>query len=171
MTLAELLRHPLYPFADFRADPTAFALLESYWAAVARDALGAEFFAACELLQPPDRDVEGWGDPLMLDIWIPSLRRGARVLLLEAVELKHARRPSAGKRTEPHSIYAYLNRRGVTGPYDQIDQICFCADMSDAARTVVQRFLRAFLVDGVDVDRIEQSLRDFEEKSALRPQT
>jgi hypothetical protein len=168
VTLTELLQHPLYPFAGFRTDVTAFALLARWWEAVARDALGEEIFATCEPLQPPDRDIEGWGDPVMLDVWMPSLRRGARVLLLEAAEPKPAVRPSIDQLPEPHSIYAYLSRRGVTGPHDQIDQICFRADMSDAARIVVQRYLQVFLIDRADVDSIEQSLRRFEEKNAVR---
>jgi hypothetical protein len=169
VTLAELLRHPLYPFANFRTDAMAFSLLASFWAEVAREALGDEPFAACEPLQPPDRDIEGWGDPVMLDVWIPSLRRGARVLLLEAIVPTAAHRPSVGKLAEPHSIYVYLSRRGVAGPHDQIDQICFRADMTAASRAVVQRYMRAFLIDRVDVDSIEQSLRRFEEKIAVGP--
>jgi hypothetical protein len=167
LILTELLSHPLYPFDSFRADDTAFSLLTRYWAAVAREALGASVFAACEPLQPPDRDAEGWGDPLMLDIWIPAQRRGARVLLLEAIKPKLVHSTRAGERAKRPSIYLYLSRRGVTGPDDVIDQICFRADMGDGARSVVQEFLHVFLVDCMDLDSVEQSIQVFEDEMAV----
>jgi hypothetical protein len=168
VTLLTILNNPLFPFTDFREQETSFQMLERYWAAVAHEALGEEVFAACVALQLADRDLEGWGNPLMLDVWIPALRRGAKVMLLENVEGLPAFRDSAKKRTNKRacfrSIFVYLNRRGVTGPDDKIDQICFLADMSDVARSAVQFLLRAFLIENMEINDVDPWFDKFAER-------
>lgn len=86
MELSQILRHPLFPFADFRTSDASFLMLELYWAALAREALGEEVPALAVPLQATDRDTEYWGDPLMIDFWIPGQRRGAKVMLAESTE-------------------------------------------------------------------------------------
>jgi hypothetical protein len=164
VTLLTILNNPLFPFTDFRVQETSFQMLERYWAAVAQEALGEEAFAACVALQLPDRDLEGWGNPLMLDVWVPALRRGAKVILLENVEGLPACRDSAKKDACFQSIFVYLDRRGVTGPDDQIDQICFLADMSDVTRSAVLFLLRAFLNENMEIDKVDPWFDDFAER-------
>ena len=43
----------------------------------------------------------------------------------------------------------------ITGPDDEIGQICFRADMSPLARAYVQRGLVAYLVTGVSLSALE----------------
>jgi hypothetical protein len=165
VTLLTILNNPSFPFTDFRVQETSFQMLERYWAAVAQEALGDEAFAACVALQLPDRDLERWGNPLMLDVWVPALRRGAKVMLLENVVGLPACRDSAKKDACFRSIFVYLNRRGVTGPDDQIDQICFLADMSDVARSAVLFLLRAFLNENMEIDKVDPWFDNFAERA------
>lgn len=161
MELDQILSHPLFPFADFRTNDASFLMLELYWAAVARDALGSEVSALVDPLQVTEQDKENWGDPLMLDFWIPNQRRGARVTLSENDENLPACRDVLDKLNCFASIVVYTTRRGITGPDDEIDQICFRADMSEVARSVVMQFMKAFLVQGVEVDEVEPNYYDF----------
>lgn len=155
MTLDQILRHPLFPFADFRTNDASFLMLELYWAAVAQQALGPEVSARVAPLMEADRDPENWGDPVMLDFWLPDIRRGARILLAENVQNWPSCVTSADKETCFAPIIAYANRRGITGPDDVIDQIGFFADMSAIARAYVQRGLVAYLVTGVSLSALE----------------
>jgi hypothetical protein len=164
VSLLTILNDPLFPFTDFRVQETSFQMLERYWAAVAQEALGDEAFAACVALQLPDRDLEGWGNPLMLDVWVPALRRGAKMMLLENVESLPACRDSAKKDACFRSIFVYLDRCGVTGPDDQLDQICFLADMSNVARSAVQFLLRAFLNENMEIDKVDPWFDNFAER-------
>ena len=61
MELNQILRHPLFPFADFRTDDASFPMQELYWAALAREALGKEVSALAVPLQETDRDTGNWG--------------------------------------------------------------------------------------------------------------
>lgn len=155
MTLDEILRHPLFPFADFRTNDASFLMLELYWAAVAQQALGPEVSARVAPLMETDRDPENWGDPVMLDFWLPDIRRGARVLLLENTRDLPPCQLSADKENCFPSIIAHSATRGITGPDDEIGQICFRADMSPLARAYVQRGLMAYLVTGVSLSALE----------------
>ncbi|NKC52054.1 hypothetical protein HED63_24545 [Ochrobactrum cytisi] len=83
MKLDQILRHSLFPFADFRTNDASFRMLEFYWAAVVRDALGQQVQALVAPLQFADQDTENWGDPLMFDFWIPNQRRGTKLVLAE----------------------------------------------------------------------------------------
>lgn len=161
MELDQILRHPLFPFADFRTNDTSFLLLGLYWAAVAKEALGKEVSLLAAPLQAPDQDQENWGDPLMLDFWIPVQRRGAKVILAENTGNLPACRDVSDKLNCFLSILVHTSRRGITGPDDEIDQICFRADMSEVARSVVMQFMNAFLVHSVEVDQIEPDYYDF----------
>lgn len=161
MELSQILRHPLFPFADFRTNDASFLMLELYWAALAREALGEEVSALAVPLQATERDTENWGDPLMIDFWIPDRRRGAKVTLLENTEGLPACRDTPDKFDCFPSIVIYMSRRGITGPYDEIDQICFRADMGEVARSTVAQFMNAFLVQNADVDEIEPQYYDF----------
>jgi len=78
MKLDQILCHPLFPFTDFRTNDNSFLMLDRYWEAVARQALGEAVSVQCVQLQAADQDKENWGDPLMLDFWIPGQRRGAK---------------------------------------------------------------------------------------------
>ncbi len=160
MELDQIVAHPLFPFADFRTNDASFLLLELYWAAVAQRALGP---AAAQVvpLMAADRDPEGWGDPVMLDVWMPDRRRGAKVLLAENPAGRPACREAADKFACFPSIIVYTQARGIEGPDDEIDQICFCADMSEVARGVVLQLLDAFLLRGVPVEGIEPWFDDF----------
>ncbi|MBL3576125.1 hypothetical protein JMK10_17610 [Rhodovulum sulfidophilum] len=161
MDLVQILEHPLFPFSDFRTNDASFLMLELYWAAVAREALGDDVAARVEPLQETDRDTENWGDPLMLDFWIPDLRRGAKVELLENTEGLPLCRESDDKINCFPSIVVYSNRRGITGPDDEIDQVCFRADMGDVARSVISHVLRMFLIEKTTPDAIEPWYGEF----------
>lgn len=161
MEFDQILSHPQFPFADFRSNDTSFLMLKRYWAAVARDALGEEVSALVVPLQATDQDKENWGDALMLDFWIPAQRRGAKVTLAENTEDLPACRDVSDKLNCFLSILIYTSRRGITSSDDEIDQICFRADMSELARATVMQFLNAFLVRDVDVDQVEPDYYDF----------
>lgn len=161
MKLSEIIAHPLFPFSDFRDNDASFLMLELYWAALARDVLGAEASASAAPLQAAERDVEAFGDPLMIDFWIPHLRRGAKVTLLENTEAQPACRDSLDKLACFPSIVVYTSRRGITGPNDEIDQVCFRADMGDVARGVVSHLLREFLLEAAAPSAIEAWFDDF----------
>ncbi len=169
MELDQMLRHPLFPFADFRSNDASFRLLELYWAAVAREALGGEVSALVVPLQVTDQDKENWGDPLMLDFWIPKQRRGAKVTLAENSENLPACRDVSDKLNCFASILVYTSRRGITSPDDEIDQICFRADMSEVARSAVMQFMKAFLVQGIEVEEVEPKYYDFCARSGEGP--
>ncbi len=161
MKLDQILRHALFPFADFRTNDASFLMLELYWATVAREALGERVSALVVPLQAADQDKGNWGDPLMLDFWIPGQRRGAKVVLAENTEHLPACRDVSDKLNCFLSILIYTSRRGITSPDDEIDQICFRADMSEVARSAVMEFMKAFLVHGIDVDQVEPNYYDF----------
>ena len=161
MKLDQILCHPLFPFTDFRTNEVSFKMLERYWAAAAQEAIGEETWVQCVPLQAADQDKESWGDPLMLDFWIPGQRRGAKVTLLENTEDLPACRDVSDKLNCFSSVLIYTSRRGVTGPDDEIDQICFRADMSQVARSTVIQFLNAFLVRGIEVGQVEPDYYDF----------
>ncbi|SFJ61241.1 hypothetical protein [Jannaschia pohangensis] len=163
MTLDELRAHSLFPFADFRENDASFLMLELYWAALAREALGEDFAARCQPLQAAERDAEDvtYWEPVMLDFWRPDLRRGARILLLENPEGLPYCRDVASKTDCAVSVDLYFQRRGVTGPEDEIDQIVLLADMSDLARTVTTGALRRFLIDGATPAEMEAEWDDF----------
>ncbi|WP_435656560.1 hypothetical protein [Brucella pituitosa] len=161
MKLEQILRHSLFPFADFRTNDASFRMLELYWATVAREALGEEVSVLVAPLQTADQDKENWGDPLMLDFWIPSQRRGAKVMLAENTGNLPACRDVSVKLNCFPSILVYTSSRGITGPDDEIDQICIRADMSEVARSAVVHFMSAFLVHGVEVDKVESHYYDF----------
>ncbi|MGX9935624.1 hypothetical protein ACVFVO_09575 [Advenella kashmirensis] len=161
MELDQILRHPQFPFSDFRTNDASFLMLELYWIAVARDALGEEVSALVVPLQVTDQDKENWGDPLMFDFWIPTQSRGAKVTLAENTEDLTACRDVSDKLNCFLSILIYTSRRGITSPDDEIDQICFRADMSEVARLAVMQFLNAFLVRGMEVDQVEADYYDF----------
>ena len=91
----------------------------------------------------------------MLDFWLPDIRRGARVLLLENTRDLPPCQLSADKENCFPSIIAHSATRGITGPDDEIGQICFRADMSPLARAYVQRGLVAYLVTGVSLSALE----------------
>ncbi len=169
MDLNKIIQHPLFPFSDFRTNDASFLMLELYWGAVAREALGEEVSAHVVPLQSTDRDAENWGDPLMIDFWVPSQRRGAKVTLLENTEGLPACRDATDKLNCFPSIVTYVSRRGVSGPDDEIDQICFRADMSDIARSVITELLHAFLVKGVNSDQIEPWFDEFNVRTGEGP--
>lgn len=163
MSSDRIRQHPLFPFADFRTSDASFQMLEVYWAAAVREALGEALAAQMVPLMAMDRDTEcrgdavtvGWGNPVMVDFWRPDQRRGVRVMLLENTEGLPACRDSSDKMNCSLSIIVYMQRRGVTGPDDEIDQICFCADMSEVARDVVVQLMKAFMVQGIPADEVE----------------
>lgn len=161
MELDQILHHPLFPFADFRTNDTSFLMLRRYWAAVAREALGEDTSVFVAPLQAADQDKENWGDPLMLDFWIPGQRRGAKVELAENTGNLPVCRDVSDKLNCFLSILIYTSRRGITGPDDDIDQICFRADMSEVARSAVMQFMNAFLVHGIEVDEVEPDYYNF----------
>lgn len=169
MKLDQILCHPLFPFTDFRTNEASFLMLEHYWAVAAQDALGEEIWVQCVPLQAADQDKENWGDPLMLDFWIPGQRRGAKVTFLENTEGLPACRDVSDKLNCFVSILIYTTRRGVAGPDDEIDQICFRADMSEVARSTVMQFMNAFLVHGIEVDQVECDYYDFCARSGEGP--
>jgi len=159
--LSEITAHPLFPFSDFRDNDASFLMLELYWAALAREALGEEVSTKALPLQATERDDEAFGDPLMIDFWIPSLRRGAKVTLLENAEAQPACRDSLDKLACFPSIVAYMSRRGISGPDDEIDQLCFRADMGDVAQEVIAHLLRKFLLEEAAPSVIEAWFDDF----------
>lgn len=161
MKLDQILRHSLFPFADFRTNDASFRMLEFYWAAVVRDALGQQVQALVAPLQSADQDTENWGDPLMFDFWIPNQRRGTKLVLAENTGNLPACRDVSDKLNCFPSILVYTSSRGITGPDDEIDQICFRADMSEVARSAVVHFMSAFLVHGIEVDKVESQYYDF----------
>ena len=76
MKISELKTHPLFPFMDFRENDESFLLLKSFWTTVAKDALGEELASKYVPIQDCDRDIERFYNLVMLDFWIPEMRRG-----------------------------------------------------------------------------------------------
>lgn len=157
MTLDELSTHALYPFQDFRENDASFLLLELYWTLVAQNALTSRPNLQVEPLQDADQDREHWGDPVMLDFWCPAIRRGIKVILLENDTNQIPCRESEDKFNCMPSTVLYFQHRGVTGPDDEIDQLCFCADMSIMSRQAVGWGIRQFIGEGASIESIEDA--------------
>ena len=156
MKISEFKTHPLFPFMDFRENDASFLLLELFWTVVAKDALGEELTSKCVPLQDCERDIERFYNPVMLDFWIPEMRRGARVTLMENPD----NRPYMADAVGDERFTAYLpfsfhnNVRSVSSPDDEIDQILIHADMSPEAIDCVSNGIKLFLVDKISKDDV-----------------
>ncbi len=164
LNLEEYRKHPLFPFSDFRTNDASFLLLELFWTQVAREALGDELSSKVEPLMACERDNgdEPFYNPIMLDFWIPKIRRGAKIELRENYENDVLIEDSSGDQrfTAYFSFSAYLQKRGITGPDDEIDQIVFSSDLTNNAIKSVQNGLRAFLVSRIKCHEMEDMINN-----------
>lgn len=169
LSVNDYKKHPLFPFADFRTNDASFLLLELFWTQVAREALGEELSQQCVSLQACERDdgEEPFYDPLMIDFWIPDMRRGAKVTLNENYEsLPHCTPEMKGdQRFKCYGSYLFYGQyRGVTGPDDEIEQIVFASDLTDDAITFVQQGLRQFFIEKISLEEIDRQQKEYSKK-------
>lgn len=171
MTLDEIIAHEPFPFADLRDDDASFLMIELHWTSLAREAVGKPFAGERMPLQAARRDdgPEPFRDPVVLDFWHPELRRGARIALLEADEDLPYRRDVPDRTDCKVPAVVYCQRRGVTGPDDEIDRIVFRADMSSLARIIVTGGLRRSLLEGVSPEEMEDQWDDFLDRTGDGP--
>lgn len=166
MKLEEYKNNPLFPFSDFRTDDASFLMLELFWTQLVREALGEKLAEKCVPLQDCDRDngEDLFYDPVMIDFWIPEMRRGARVSLIE----NHKNLPIFTKDTKGidrfnsyHGFTAYWQDRGITGPDDEIEQIVFRSDLSEHALKNVSVGLQAFFLKKIPCDEFDRWVDDY----------
>ena len=160
MKVFDYKKHPLFPFADFRTNDASFLLLELFWTQVAREALGEELSQQCRPLQKCERDdgPEPFYNPLMIDFWIPEMRRGVKVVLQENFDNSVLRINAKGKeRFQCYDPFGFHGQyRGVTGPDDEIEQIVFGSDLQDDSIQSTQNGMRAFLIDKISLEEVDR---------------
>lgn len=166
MEIEEYKNNPLFPFVDFRNNDASFMMLELFWTDLVRETLGEELSQKCVPLQDIERDngEEYFHDPVMIDFWIPEMRRGVRVSLLENYEnLPNFTNDTKGdgRFNSYHGFTAYWQKRGITGPDDKIEQVVFRSDMSDHALNLVQIGLQKFLLKKLSREEFEKWVDDY----------
>lgn len=163
MKLSEIKKHPLFPFADFRKNDASFLMLELFWTQVAQEALGEALSEKCVPLQDCERDVEEEYNPVVLDFWIPEIRRGARVILRENYDNQPYMHDAKGdeKFTAYFPFCFHHSFRGVSSPDDEIEQILIHADMSPVAIKTVQEKLQDFLIKACTEEEITKQWSDY----------
>lgn len=167
LTLKEIRSHAQYPFSDFRENDASFLMLELFWTAFISETVGADLTAEMEILQDFERDLDRNYDPLMIDFWIPKMRRGVRVLLLENFDnLPLCETVTGDARFNCfHGFGYHSSKRGITSVDDTIDQAVFRTDMSDASLALTQRGVHSFLVDQVGFDVLDAGFKEYYQAS------
>lgn len=157
MTLEELTRHALYPFQDFRENDASFLLLELYWTLIVEEALAPWPDLQLEPLQAADQDRDHWGNPTMLRFWAPALRRSVRILLLENEE----NLPLCRELQEKFNCFPFITlefeRKGITDPFDEVDQLRFRADVSSVSMEAVLWGIRYFIGEEASIESMEDA--------------
>lgn len=157
MTLDELTRHALYPFQDFRENDASFLLLELYWTLIVEEALAPWPDLQLEPLQAADQDRDHWGNPTMLRFWAPALRRSVQILLLENEE----NLPLCRELQEKFGCFPFITlefeRKGITDPFDEVDQLRFRADVSSVSMEAVLWGIRFFIGEGASIESMEDA--------------
>jgi hypothetical protein len=164
MNISDYKKHPLFPFSDFRENDASFLLLELFWTQLVKETIGEELSQKCVPLQDFERDngPEPFHNPVMIDFWMPSLNRGARISLTE--NFNNYPLLADAKGDERFSAYYpfvyYVNYRRLPDNSKDIEQIVLCSDMSDSSLQSTQKKLREFLIDQISVKEIEEMINN-----------
>ncbi|OKH87548.1 hypothetical protein [Thalassospira sp. TSL5-1] len=164
MKISDYKKHLLFPFSDFRKNDASFQLLSDFWQQLVRETIGEELSLKCVPLQDCERDngPEPFHNPVMIDFWVPSLNRGARITLTE--NFNNYPLLANAKGDERFSAYYpfvyYVNYRRLPDNSKDIEQIVLCSDMTESSLEATQEKLRQFLIDQVSVDEIEEMIKN-----------
>ncbi|RAP41074.1 hypothetical protein BYZ73_11615 [Rhodovulum viride] len=143
---------PNFPFSRFRTSEAEFLLLELYWPAVIREAIGPEAGALVVPLAEADQDSQNFGTPVLLSFWIPRIGRGLRVL--------HNDPPDGESRSESQLFASAAIRQqppgwelpadGQSAPaVDRMEELVVIADTDPAVADAVAEAARLFLLKDI----------------------
>lgn len=156
MKLENIKQHSLYPFLDFRTNDESFSLLQQFWAAVVKEALGETLAKTCIPIMDADRED---GNPILF-FWLPQAKRAIQVLIHENQD-----NVPLAKKDNHDAVDVYLPLVSFFGTcstsYSQanpetIDKIMINYDMQyDEYLDLVIHHIHTYLCEMVSEDKIE----------------
>lgn len=149
---------PGFPFSRFRTNEADFLLLELYWPAVIREAIGPEASALAVPLAEADQDVDTFGTPVLLSFWIPRIGRGLRVLYNDPPEgaprAESQLFAAAAIREQPPGWELPTN--GQSAPsVERMEELVIIADTDPAVADAVAEAARRFLLSDITLDEMQ----------------
>lgn len=149
---------PSFPFSAFRTSDAEFLLLELYWPAVIREAIGPEASALAVPLAEADQDVENFGAPVLLSFWLPQRGRGLRVLYND---------PPEDDSPSESQLFAAVSIREQPPEWelptagqdavatDHMEELVIIADTDPAVADAVAEAARLFLLSDISMVEME----------------
>ncbi len=149
---------PSFPFSAFRTSDAEFLLLELYWPAVIREALGAEASALAVPLAEADQDPENFGAPVLLSFWLPQKGRGLRILYND---------PPEGESQSESQLFAAVSIRRQPPEWElptagqhaastsQMEELVIIAETDAAVADAVAEAARLFLLTDISMADME----------------
>lgn len=170
MNRRELETSPYFPFANFRGSDPEFLLLELYWPAVIRAAIGEEVSAKVVPLAEADQDEGEFGTPTLISFWIPQVGRGVRVLYNDPPDeaQSHARLFASAAVYERPPHWDLPTAGQVDGPVYRMEELVFIADTDPAVADDVAEAARLFLTTAIPLDEMQDVCAKLEAKWLLR---
>lgn len=161
--LADIKKHPAFPFGDFEENPLSFLMLELYWAELFRSALGQQVrnWRPLEMAQPD-------GNPIFTAVHAEN-GRSVRVI---------QKRNEDGKPSYPlargvgahYPIQAWLNADTPERPSSSTDdrfELVIFADISDEAEKQTRHFTQLHCIEGLSLIEMEKAIVAYEDQVGM----
>ncbi|WP_330628247.1 MULTISPECIES: hypothetical protein [Thioclava] len=160
-----------FPFSGFRTNTAEFLLLELYWPAVLQAALGADLSAQVVPLAEADQDVEHFGTPTLLNVWLPQKGRGLKLLYNDPPEEDVAPESplfaAVSIRQQPPGWD--LPTGGQPAPAtDRMEELVLIAATDPQVADAVAEAARRFLIDELPMAEMEAYCTALEAEWAAR---